>query len=290
MIRFPSEICGRGFSSADLESVREILRNNPAETRVGISRLVCQRLGWFTANGRLKEMSCRVALLRLHRAGLINLPAPRCRNGNGKRLKNITSISDPGQPILKPASELGDLNIVSVKAPKDSQLWNQLIERYHYLGYRPLPGAQIRYLVSCKEGLLAVMGFSAAAWKVAPRDLWVGWNDLQRKRNLHLVVNNSRFLILPWVFSRHLASKILSCCARRLSSDWVSRYGYKPVLLETFVEKGRFRGICYRAANWLYVGDTKGRGKKDRYWLFGLPVKEIFLSPLQPDFREILCS
>ncbi len=174
--------------------------------------------------------------------------------------------------------------------PQDSSLWNELIERYHYLGYKPLPGAQIRYLVFGGPHLLAVLGFGAAAWKVAPRDRWIRWSAEQRIANLHLIVNNARFLILPWVSSRNLASRILSGVAKRLPQDWHVRYGYQPVLLETFVEHNRFRGTCYRAANWTHVGQTQGRGKLDRHKRHPLPVKEIFLFPLLRRFRQELCA
>ena len=290
MVKFPINICGKPFSHTQLDVVCKTLTEHPTETRSGLSRIICQRFGWLTANGCPKEMSCRVAMLKLHRAGLIKLPAPKRANTNGRISIQITPISNPAQPITKTASELGPLSIYQVQSPRESQLWNQLIHRYHYLGYKPLPGAQIRYLIRCNHGLLSALGFSASAWKIAPRDKWIGWNDLQRKEHLHLIVNNSRFLILPWVQSRHLASKILSLCARHLSSDWLTRYGYKPVLLETFVEKNKFHGTCYRAANWVLVGQTKGRGKKDYYHQHLLPIKDIWLYPLTPNFRKVLCN
>jgi hypothetical protein len=168
-------------------------------------------------------------------------------------------------------------------------LWNELIERYHYLGYAPLPGAQMRYLVFSGPRLLAALGFGAAAWKVAPRDRFIGWNDDQRRRHLHLVVNNARFLILPWVTSPNLASCILGRILQQLPEDWKSRYGYRPVLLETFVQQERFRGTCYRAANWLRVGQTQGRGKLDCHHRPRLPVKDVYVYPLQKDFRATLC-
>ncbi|MFP4028477.1 MAG: Druantia anti-phage system protein DruA, partial [Candidatus Brocadiia bacterium] len=175
-----------------------------------------------------------------------------------------------------------------------SGLWNELIERYHYLGYNPLPGAQMRYLVhsGAEHGqrLLAALGFGAAAWKVAPRDEYIGWTHSQRKANLPLITNNARFLILPWVRSHNLASRILSTVSKRLSSDWQERYGQKPVLLETFVEKQRFEGTCYKAANWVEVGETKGRGKLDSEHKNAVPIKKIFLYPLTQDFRQALCS
>ena len=159
---------------------------------------------------------------------------------------------------------------------------------YRALGYKTLPGAQIRYLVFANSHLLAALGFGAAAWTVAPRDKFIVWTNQQRQRNLHLVVNNARFLILPWVTSHNLASRILAGIAKQLPHDWQKRYSYKPVLLETFVEQKRFRGTCYRAANWTHVGQTQGRGKLDRQNLYSVPVKDIFLYPLDKHFRQTL--
>lgn len=163
-----------------------------------------------------------------------------------------------------------------------------MIGRYHYLGYVPLPGAQIRYFIEGNDQILGALGISASAWKVAPRDLFIGWSHEQRQNRLHLIVNNSRFLILPWVRVKYLASSILSLLCRRLASDWQEIYGYRPVLLETFVEQERFQGTCYRASNWIHVGCTQGRGKLDCHKLRQKPVKEIFLFPLAKNFRIVL--
>lgn len=156
-----------------------------------------------------------------------------------------------------------------------SGLWNEYIQRYHYLGYTPLPGAQFRYFIYAGEQLVALTGFGAATWQTAPRDQFIGWNPDQRKRNLHLIVNNARFLILPWIQSKNLASKILSLTARRLSDDWLERYNTQPVMLETFVEKKRFAGICDKAANWKLCGQTKGRGKLGPAGKISVPIKDF---------------
>jgi len=227
-------------------------------------------------------------MLRMQRDGLITLPPPEKGNGNGRRRPRLTAASDPKEPMALPAGALGQLRFHSVQTPQDSSLWNELIERYHYLKYKPLPGAQMRYFLFHGSYLLAALGFSAAAWKVAPRDQFIGWDDGQRRRNLHRIVNNSRFLILPWVKVRNLASSILAAAAKRLGRDWMERYGYEPVLLETFVERSRFRGTCYRAANWLRVGETKGRGKLDRQHRGLSTVKHIYVYPLRKDFRQKL--
>jgi len=165
-----------------------------------------------------------------------------------------------------------------------------LIQRYHYLGHRPLPGAQFRYLVQSAKGLVGALSFSAAAWKIAPRDHWIGWTAAQRQTHLHLIVCNSRFLILPWVTAKNLASKILALAARQLPTDWQRRHGFQPVLLETFVETNRFAGTCYKAANWIYVGQTQGRGKCDHWNQNVLPIKDIYLYPVCRNFRQQLLT
>ena len=194
-----------------------------------------------------------------------------------------------GEEILLPVGKLPDIHIEIAKTKDDQSLWNEYIDRYHYLGYTTLPGAQMKYFVYTGDRLLALMGFGASAWRVAPRDWYIGWSDEKRQANLRLVVNNARFLILPWVFSKNLASKILSTVTMRIAEDWQYRYKYKPVPLETFVDKNRFSGTCYKVANWKLVGTTKGRGKKDRFQEAILPKKDIFMYPLQKDFRTMLC-
>jgi hypothetical protein len=286
----PVRYCGRTFTPEEIEMIRRLIASDPRLTRADLSRIVCDELGWLRPGGRRKDMSCRVAMLRMHRDGLIPLPPPRKGNGNGRSRPRLTAASDPRKPLALPDKGLGKVDLRPVETPKESSLWNELIERYHYLGYKPLPGAQIRYLVWHDSDFLAALGFGAAAWKVAPRDRFIGWTPAERERNLHLIVNNARFLILPWIRRRNLASRILSLVIKRLPRDWQARYGYQPVLLETFVERDRFRGTCYRAANWIHVGATQGRGKLDRKRLRLLPVKEIFLYPLQKRFRQVLRS
>jgi hypothetical protein len=282
--------CGRSFSSDQMERIRELIACEPTSNRARLSRRACEILDWRRTDGRLKDMSCRVAMLRMAREGLLTLPPPQKGNGNGRNRPRITRASDPRESVLLPAGALGPIVLRPVSGSENSSLWNELIERYHYLGYKPLPGAQIRYLVWAGSTLLAALGFGAAAWKVAPRDRFIGWTPRQRETRLHRVVNNARFLILPWVNSRNLASRILARAARQLPGDWQARYGYAPVLLETFVERDRFHGTSYRAANWLHVGRTQGRGKLDRHMLYPVAVKDIFLYPLHTDFRRVLCA
>jgi hypothetical protein len=282
--------CGRLFTADEIDWIRRLIDSEPKRNRLQLSRSVCDGLGWLRPNGLRKDMSCRVAMLRMEQDGLIVLPPPQKGNGNGNNRPRLTSASDPGEPIARGAGALGTLTFRAVSTPHDSRLWNELVERYHYLGYKPLPGAQMRYLVYAGPQLLAALGFGAAAWKVAPRDDFIGWTPQERTRNLHHVVNNARFLILPWVTSKNLASRILAGIAKRLPADWEQRYAYCPFLLETFVEKDRFTGASYRAANWTLVGQTQGRGKLDRTHRQSLPLKDIFLYPLHKRFRHHLCA
>ena len=190
-----------------------------------------------------------------------------------------------GAPTLKP------LVFQKVQDSRVSRLWNELIQRYHYLGYCPLSGAQMRYLVWSADGrLLAALGFGASAWQVKARDQYIRWNDQQRRIGLHRIVNNARFLILPWVKSFGLASQILSAIVKPLLADWSLRYGYAPVLLETFVEIPRFSGTSYQATNWIRLGQTQGRGKLEKQNRQTGPIKEIWVYPLHKNFREILCN
>lgn len=281
--------CGRDFSEAEIAAIRRVIDEVPGLNRRVISQRVCELLSWRKPDGGLKEMSCRVALLRMQEDGLVRLPPPLRGNGNGKAYSRRTAAAEPGLPVWAPAGELRELRLAQVATAQESQLWNEYVERYHYLGYRTLPGAQLRYLAWTEQHVVALLGFGAAAWKTAPRDAYIGWTKAQRESRLHLVVNNARFLILPWVWSRHLASKLLGMAARRLPSDWHRRYGYRPVLLETFVEKERFAGTSYRAANWLCLGDTQGRGKLDTHRQHALPVKSIWVFPLSRQFRRALC-
>lgn len=281
--------CGREFTSSEIEEIRQLIADHPTARRARLSRLVCEQIGWRRDDGRLKDMSCRVAMLRMQDDGLVRLPPPRNGNNNGKPYLRRTKLADPGPPLLAASPKvLSDIQLQLVTNRHDSHLHNEYLDRYHYLGYQPLPGAQLRYFVRASGRILALLGFGAAAWKTQPRDQFIGWTAQQRQQRLHFVTNNARFLILPWVHCHNLASCILGMAARRLADDWQSRYGYRPVLLETFVERPRFRGTCYQAANWLFLGVTKGRGKLDVHNKARLPKKDIWVHPLDKDFRRIL--
>jgi hypothetical protein len=279
--------CGREFSNAEIERIR-FLSAEPKMTRQTLSKKVCQEFQWHKFDGGLKDMSCRVALLRMQKDNLVQLPSPLLRGNNSKRAIIKTEKTEPQTLLLTPVNELRNVHLEQVLTKNDAKLWNEYIDRYHYLGYKTLPGAQLRYFARSDEGLLALFGFGAAAWKTAPRDNFIGWTPSIREKRLHLIVNNARFLILPWVQSKHLASKLLGLVARRISDDWNDRYGYRPVLLETFVEKDRFQGTCYRAANWTCLGHTQGRGKLDSAKTYSLSIKSVWVFPLSQNYHQTL--
>lgn len=268
-----------------------MIEQEPQVSRRALSRRVCEWLNWRAPNGRLKEMSCRVALAKLAGAGVLKLPEPR------QPLALRASTGAPAQPLPEISSvtaslaELGKVELVLVgsRHSRASRLWRELMQRYHYLGAGPLCGAQLRYLVRSERcGVVGAAAFSAAAWRVRERERFIGWSDRARAANLNAVVANSRFLIVPQMQVPHLASHVLGLCARHLPGHWVARYGVRPVLLESFVERGRFRGTCYRAANWQHVGATCGRGRQDRHRTQAVSVKDIYLYPLARDWRERL--
>jgi hypothetical protein len=276
--------CGREFTDEEIKLIQDLIVSVPDITRQKLSQRFCEEVSWRKPDGGLKEMSCRVAFLRMHKDGHIRLPAPR---RVPRKLAPKRTLFAEAQPVIQKKAGAYDLQVEIVRR-SDSALWNEYIDRYHYLGYTPLSGAQLRYFVKADDQVLALLGFGAAAWKTAPRDEYIGWDAETRKKNLHLIVNNCRFLVLPWVVSRNLASRVLSLTSKRIVSDWQERYHYAPVLMETFVEKQRFQGTCYKATNWIYVGDTKGRGKLDVQNEYKLPVKAVWLYPLRKDFRRRL--
>lgn len=295
---------GRYFSAEDMACIRSLIASDPQASRTRISVRVCEALNWRRADGRLKDMRARVVLLRMHEKGYITLPALQGRSGNQTRLlrrkqrqqqdsKQLELHLDQNRPALRArVDQLGPLQIERVDAKRRqlSKEWNSLMERYHYLGYVPVVGQQIRYYLKIGNEPVALASFGSAAWKVAARDGWIGWSAQQRQLRLGHVVNNTRFLILPWVRSANLASTVLSRLAKQLTGDWRELYGMEPWLLETFVDKERFRGTCYRAANWQCVGQTQGRGKNDRYHRDAVPIKEVLVYPLRPRVCELLSA
>ena len=274
--------------------MREIAQDYPGLAVTEMARTSCELLGWKRPNGRLKDLECRQLLAHLEAEGWLKLPAVRRLGPRGPRQIQLTATSAPQAAVEGTAGEFEPLELRVVESQRDSGQWTELIERYHYLKYRVPVGANLRYLVRSgqREGVvLACLLWSSPAWRMAARDMWIGWNAEQRARHLQFLVNNSRFLVLPWVHIKGLASKILAQSARQLPTDWEHRYGYRPWLLETLVDPQRFRGTCYRAANWIRVGQTSGRGRMDReHKAHGQAVKDIYVYPLTRDARQRLCG
>jgi hypothetical protein len=265
-----------------------LLGATPALDRARLSRVVCERLCWRRPDGRLKEMSCRVVLLRMQTDVLITLQPPR--NATPPPYLARPEIE---QAVLAPPSvpdlDLTRLTIRPVSHKRESLLWNTYIQHHHYLAYHPMPGAQLRYFVRAAGKVVTLLSSGASAWKTQPREEFIASARQQREHNLYIIINNARFLILPWIQCKNLDSWVLALAARRLGEDWQLRYAYRPVLLETFVEKPNFAGACHKAANWLSLGDTQRRGNLDRLHRNAEPVKSVWIYPLVGDFRQQLC-
>jgi len=277
----------RELTARDITFIQEAISQRHAEGRSHISRVLCQAWGWTQPNGKLKEYAARDLLLRLEEKGFIKLP-PRLRVKNNLKRKSFVQTplfsQDPIAGILREHSAI-TLRIVN---SADKYLWDYLVHHHHYLGLPKLVGAHLRYLVFINNQVAGCLAWASAAWRVQARDQFIGWGESTRRKNLPFVVNNARFLILPWVQVKCLASKALSLCLRRLEKDWENAFGHPIYLAETFVDSERFKGTCYRAANWRYVGQTKGsarRGSGDRN--HGRS-KAVFLYPLRPHFRRLL--
>jgi Domain of unknown function (DUF4338) len=285
--------CGRTFTAQELGLLRQIAQDYAGLAVTEMARTACELLPWKRANGRLKDQECRQLLEHLQAQGWLQLPPVRRLGPRGPRQIPLTEASAPQAAVEGTAGEFEPLELRVVENREDSRLWTELIERHHYLSYRVPFGANLRYLVCSEQrqtGVLACLLWSSPAWKMASRDEWIGWNVEQRARNLQLIVNNSRFLVLPWLRIKGLASKILAHSARQMPIDWERRYGYRPLLLETLVDAQRFRGVCYRAANWIHVGQTQGRGRMDReHRAQGQAIKDIYLYPLSRKTRQQLC-
>ena len=282
--------CGRTFGRHELELMRRIAAEFSALGVTEIARTVCELLEWKRASGGLKNHECRLLLEQLQAEGFLKLPNLRKRGGRGPRRPEVSALCFEPALVECAVSECEPLELALVESQAESRRWRTLVERYHYLGCRVPFGANLRYWVRTSDGDLACLLWTSPAWKMQARDEWIGWSDQQRRQNLQSIVNNGRFLILPWVRIKGLASKILALSARRVPRDWETRYGHHPLLLETLVDTNRFRGTCYRAANWIHVGQTAGRGRMDReHKAGGHAVKDIYLYPLVRDARLQLC-
>jgi Domain of unknown function (DUF4338) len=277
---------GRIFNPADIESIRRLIAANPESSRWALSRKLCEEWDWKQTNGALRDMVCRGLLLMLERGGEIELPPVR-RRPPGRLAKPKAMVADE-RPVCGCLSELGPLTIEQVRRTPEEGLFNSLMDQYHYLGYEQPVGEHLKYLVSAKGQAIACLAWSSSPRHLGCRDRFIGWGMEARRRNIHLLAYNTRFLILPWVRVPHLASHLLGRMARQIAGDWQRLYAHPVYLLETFIDPERFRGTCYRAANWVTLGRTTGRGKNDLTHQANRSIKEVLALPVNPRFRELL--
>ena len=282
---------GRVVTEADIVFIRELIERNPTASRRALSKLLCEAWNWVQPNGALRDMVCRSLMLELHRAGHIELPPVRQVNPNplAARKKPAPVMVDT-RLLQGSLSDFRPLSFHQVRRTKEEATFNGLIEEHHYLGYTQPVGEHLKYMVYSGGQLLACLAWSSAPRHLGPRDRFIGWSADARRRNIRFIAYNTRYLILPWVEIPHLASHILGCMARMLPEDWERIYGHPVYFLETFIDPQRYRGTCYRAANWVFLGRTTGRGKDDHTYKPNRPIKEILGYPLSRRFRESLCD
>lgn len=281
----------REIRAADLAALRSLLAQHSQVGRKAFPRLVCEAWGWRQANGGWSECACRDLLLRLEERGEIVLPARRQARPRRRQLpvRPIDLVPLVGLEVCDPQADLDQIEVRPI-APEERLGWRLFMARYHYLGYRAPIGEHLLYAAFLDEELVALLGWAAAALRAPRRERYIGWDEATKRRRLHLVANNTRFLILPWVRVHNLASTVLAATLRRLSADWERAYGHPVHLAETFVDTARFRGTCYRAANWLYLGQTAGRRKQGNAYLRRSPPKALYVFPLHRQARARLCG
>jgi hypothetical protein len=281
---------GRDFGSADVQFIRALIAARPDLSRRGLSAELCAAWNWVQPNGAPRDMVCRGLLLALHRAGQIELPAPRVRVPNNvvahRRVSRVVAIES--EPVETTLVGLGPVEIRQVRRAQGEALFAQLLAHHHYLGYCRPVGEHLKYLAFAQGRPIACLGWSSAPRHLGPRDRFIGWSKAERTRGLHRIAYNTRFLIPAWVKVPHLGSHLLGRIARRISDDWHELYHHGIELLETFIDPQRFRGTCYRAANWFCLGRTTGRGHQDLTHRPNRPLKELWVYPLRPDFRTRL--
>ena len=279
---------GRSVTAPDVEFIQRLLNDHPGWNRTRLSEELCRIWNWCTASGHYKGTACRTLLLKLHRRGHLQLPPPQRPANNDYRLWKFPDLPYPRDSVKTSLATLIPLVIVPVHGEQaHQQLIKCLLHHHHYLGYRGTPGESIGYLVYDRHHrVVACLTFGAAAWKIAPRDNFIAWDPATRMQNLSYLTNNLRFLIFPWVQVPNLASHILSCAVKRLNNDWITHYKHPLYLVETFVDISKFDGTSYRAANWIRIGQTKGRTRQDRYRTLTVPIKDIYLYPLHKSFKK----
>lgn len=283
-------IQGRAMGPDELAAIQRLLAENPECSRYRLSRLLCHLWDWRDPRGQIKDMAARSLLLKLHERGWISLPAKRRASPNRMHHKRVAPVAHATDPIHASLRELLPLEVHELsRYPQEQPLFECLLHRYHYLSYTSAVGLNLKYLIAARGGRpVACLLFGSAAWQCAARDQFIGWRAPERARALQQITNNTRFLVLPWVAVRYLASHVLSRVVRQLRADWQGKYSRPLHLVETFVDTSRFVGSCYRAANWIDLGQTTGRTRQDRWSQIQVPPKRVLVYPLTPDFRSAL--
>ena len=266
------------------------MAENPTFGRYRLSQMICHLWNWKNAHGQIKDMACRTLLLKLERKNLLVLPARLHKTGTRRAIKRQHQPHSQ-EPIVSDFQDLKPLKTINIKTgTADQKMFSCLLDEHHYLGYKTSVGENLKYMVvDHKERIVACLLFGSAAWKTTPRDIFIGWSGELRQKNINLITNNTRFLILPWVRVPHLASHILSLIRKRIVNDWMEKYNHPVVGLETFVDTTRFKGTCYKAANWICLGQTQGRSRNDRFHKIQTSIKDVYFYPLSSDFRKVLC-
>jgi len=280
--------CGRVFAESEIDLIRDITVTYPKLSQTELASTICELVGWTQMNGKPKTVQCMQFLRKLAEDGELTLPAPNEKTGTSRGVRKETTY-DVSWIDTSEMHECGPIGLEVIRRGDGLQQWRAYMCAYHRLGDPKVYGNQIRYTIKTESGrVLGCMLFSASSWSLMPRDEWIGWSKTDRESRLHLVVNNSRYLLLPWIRIRNLASRALSMAARRIQGDWLDAYCYAPALLETFVDSSQYTGVSYKAANWIYLGETQGRGRNDRHRNRDLMRKAIYVYPLQRDFRAVL--
>lgn len=279
---------GKEFTSEDIELIKWTRKRYPALSKKEFAQTICEFLGWLNDAGKSKHLQCLKFLELLESEGVITLPESRSTHTERVKKNSVTKMQLCEDVIECDIKILEPIRLEIVSTENMSKLWKEYVDRNHMLKAKAAFGSQLRYIVKSGDRDVGCLQFSASALALSERDKWIGWSKEDREKRLHLVINNSRFLVLPWVKVKNLASHILSIAVKQIRQDWLLRYCYEPVLLETFVDTGYFKGISYQAANWKCVGETKGRGRNDRYRENNVNKKTIWMYPLKGDFRLYL--
>ena len=285
--------CGRSFTLQELEDIRTTVDEFPNLARTELAYTICENLRWFTAAGGYKLDACLKLLAKLSTLGFIRLPEkflPGARYKRPKKPLGVTEEAPPPPPVSGMLADIGPVSLEIALGPTSSRAWRQAVDSYHYLGYKQPFGCSLQYFITSSRGCLGCVLLAGAAKSMNVRDRWIGWTDRLRLRNLPWILSNQRFLIFPWVQVKHLASHVLGLLARRVQQDWYEHFGYRPVLLETFVDPKRYQGTCYRAAGWIELGRTTGEGLRRPGCTYSTTPKMILVQPLVSNFREVLCS